>query len=332
MVSEVGSRRQARLVDARLGIVVDARDDLEDLLRACGQASADLFLLRDKTATEDQLRAAAEVIRRVADEVGALFVLILTCFILPGGSAANAGVQGREQLLPPRRARARPGGAAVGEAQQVEAVEGLDAAGTLGDGHQLGFVVDVSSRGGVGQQQMRPDQPRDLSPAAERDAHVREPPFGGAGALLELPGAAEVSPAPRDGEGDGAAGLEAGSVAQRDRGGERKVPRLQNAQQVNGHHGREHRPDGDRGREKHEQHGGASGCPGCLRRVAAHRVIVSVPLLARQGRAELPVPGGDRIGRVIRETDRFVAYQCTSPSAANRIEEIHQGRSGGHAS
>ncbi len=78
VVSEVGSRRQARLVDARLAVVVDTRadrGDLEALLTACCGASADLLVLRDKIATEAALRGAAEVFRRVADDHGALFVL-----------------------------------------------------------------------------------------------------------------------------------------------------------------------------------------------------------------------------------------------------------------
>lgn len=78
VVSEVGARRQARLVDARLAVVVDTRDDrgdLEALLTACCGASADVLVLRDKTATEAALRRAAAVFRRVADAHGALFVL-----------------------------------------------------------------------------------------------------------------------------------------------------------------------------------------------------------------------------------------------------------------
>jgi thiamine-phosphate pyrophosphorylase len=77
-VSELGARRAARLDDARLYVVTDARrerGDLEDFLRTVAGASADLLQLRDKTATDDEIRAAAEAFRRVCDDTGALFVL-----------------------------------------------------------------------------------------------------------------------------------------------------------------------------------------------------------------------------------------------------------------
>lgn len=77
-LSAAGERRQARLRDARLYVVTDARreqGDLEGFLTACVDASADILQLRDKTATEDELRAASDVFRRVADRSGALFVL-----------------------------------------------------------------------------------------------------------------------------------------------------------------------------------------------------------------------------------------------------------------
>lgn len=91
-LSADGARRQARLVDARLAVVIDGRrgrDDLEPFLRACCEASADVLLLRDKTATEADLRAASAVFRRVCDDFGALFVLN----DLPG-LAADVGADG----------------------------------------------------------------------------------------------------------------------------------------------------------------------------------------------------------------------------------------------
>lgn len=77
-LSRTGERRHARLADARLVVVTDARrdrGDLEHLLSTVCEASADVLLLRDKTATEDDLRSASDVFRRVADRTGALFVL-----------------------------------------------------------------------------------------------------------------------------------------------------------------------------------------------------------------------------------------------------------------
>lgn len=91
-VSITGSRRQARLADARLYVVTDARrdqDDLEPFLRACVAGSTDILQLRDKTATPDELRRASEVFRRVCDDAGALFVLN----DLPG-LAAEVGADG----------------------------------------------------------------------------------------------------------------------------------------------------------------------------------------------------------------------------------------------
>jgi thiamine-phosphate pyrophosphorylase len=77
-VSELGARRAARLDDARLYVVTDGRrdrGDLEVFLRAVAGASADLLQLRDKTATDDEIRASSEVFRRVCEDTGALFVL-----------------------------------------------------------------------------------------------------------------------------------------------------------------------------------------------------------------------------------------------------------------
>jgi thiamine-phosphate pyrophosphorylase len=91
-LSPVGERRQARLQDARIGVVVGAGRDLDALerhLRAMCEASADLCLLRDDTATEDELRVAADVFRRVCDDTGVLFV----CDRLPG-LAVQVGADG----------------------------------------------------------------------------------------------------------------------------------------------------------------------------------------------------------------------------------------------
>lgn len=77
-LSVAGERRQARLRDARLGVVTDGRrgrGDLERLLRTVCDASVDVVHLRDATATEDELRASADVVHRVCDATGALFVL-----------------------------------------------------------------------------------------------------------------------------------------------------------------------------------------------------------------------------------------------------------------
>ena len=113
VVSDLGARRQARLVDARLAVVADTRagdGDLAGLLTACCGASADLLLLRDATADEGELREAAAVFRRVADDHGALFVL--ADLPGPGRRRRRRRGAGRPDRGPPRprttRGRPRP--------------------------------------------------------------------------------------------------------------------------------------------------------------------------------------------------------------------------------
>lgn len=128
VVSALGARRQARLVDARLAVVVGARADradLEALLTACCGASADLLLLRDTTADEAGLRAAAAVFRQVADDHGALFVLN----DLPGLAAdvGADGVQVGQTDVPPDHAR-RVGGPDLLVGRTVQTPAQVDAA------------------------------------------------------------------------------------------------------------------------------------------------------------------------------------------------------------
>ena len=73
-----GEERRARLRDSVLYLCVDRREaagDLTAFLDAVLAAGVDLVQLRDKTATPDQVRAAAPVFRAAADRHGALFVL-----------------------------------------------------------------------------------------------------------------------------------------------------------------------------------------------------------------------------------------------------------------
>lgn len=77
-LSPIGERRQARLADARLQAVVTTRraeGDLEAFLAALCAGSVDICRLRDDTATEDELRAAADTFRRACDRGGALFIV-----------------------------------------------------------------------------------------------------------------------------------------------------------------------------------------------------------------------------------------------------------------
>ena len=66
--------RRLRLRDARLYFVAD-RDGMQRALDAALAGGADLFQLRDKDASDDELLAAAETARDRCRAAGALFVL-----------------------------------------------------------------------------------------------------------------------------------------------------------------------------------------------------------------------------------------------------------------
>ena len=67
--------RRERLRRARLYFVTDIRPGLEELLAAALAGGADMVQLRDKSASEKELREAASVFRRLCDEREALFWL-----------------------------------------------------------------------------------------------------------------------------------------------------------------------------------------------------------------------------------------------------------------
>lgn len=66
--------RRQRLRDARLYFVAD-RDGMQRALDAALAGGADLFQLRDKDASDDELLAAAATARETCHAAGALFVL-----------------------------------------------------------------------------------------------------------------------------------------------------------------------------------------------------------------------------------------------------------------
>lgn len=66
--------RRQRLRDARLYFVAD-RDGMQHALDAALAGGADLFQLRDKDASDDELLAAAETAREKCRAAGALFVI-----------------------------------------------------------------------------------------------------------------------------------------------------------------------------------------------------------------------------------------------------------------
>jgi thiamine-phosphate pyrophosphorylase len=70
----VGVDRRARLRDARLYFVAD-RGGMQHALEGALAGGVDLFQLRDKDATDDELLAAAETARDLCHAAGALFLL-----------------------------------------------------------------------------------------------------------------------------------------------------------------------------------------------------------------------------------------------------------------
>jgi thiamine-phosphate pyrophosphorylase len=70
----VGVDRRQRLRDARLYFVAD-RDGMQRALDGALAGGADIFQLRDKKATDDELLAAAETARERCHAAGALFIV-----------------------------------------------------------------------------------------------------------------------------------------------------------------------------------------------------------------------------------------------------------------
>jgi thiamine-phosphate pyrophosphorylase len=70
----VGMDRRARLRDARLYFVAD-RGGMQRALQGALAGGADVFQLRDKDATDDELLAAAATARELCAAAGALFLL-----------------------------------------------------------------------------------------------------------------------------------------------------------------------------------------------------------------------------------------------------------------
>ncbi len=131
-VSEAGERLQARLQDARLYVVTDARrdrGDLEEFLRAITGASADIVQLRDKDADDRTLREAAGVFRHVCDDTGALFVLNDRPDLAPEVGADGVHV-GQDDAAPDEtRAQVGPDlliGQSTHSAEQIDAAADQD--------------------------------------------------------------------------------------------------------------------------------------------------------------------------------------------------------------
>ena len=130
--ASAGARRRARLRDARLYLVTDARSargDLEDFLRTVIRAGVDMVQLRDKEADDATVLAAAEVVRRTCDEVGVLFVVNDRPDLAV--QAGADGVHVGQDDDPPAAVRAQVGpqmliGRSTHSAAQIDAVASQD--------------------------------------------------------------------------------------------------------------------------------------------------------------------------------------------------------------
>lgn len=168
--ASVGERRRARLHDARLYLVTDARtegDDLADFLRVVTRAGVDLVQLRDKEADDATLLRAAAVFRRMCDEAGALFVVNdrPDLAVRAGADGVHVG-QGDAH---PAQVRAQVGpdlliGRSTHSPKQIEAVAGED--------------VDHFAVGPVHATPTKPGRPAvGLAPIRHAAAHASRPWF-----------------------------------------------------------------------------------------------------------------------------------------------------------
>jgi thiamine-phosphate pyrophosphorylase len=98
----VGVDRRARLRDARLYFVAD-RGGMQRALEAALAGGVDLFQLRDKDATDDELLAAAATARSLCEAAGALFLLNDRPDLAAAGGAD--GVHVGQDDMPVDRAR-----------------------------------------------------------------------------------------------------------------------------------------------------------------------------------------------------------------------------------
>jgi thiamine-phosphate pyrophosphorylase len=106
----VGVDRRARLRDARLYFVAD-RDGMARALDGALAGGTDLFQLRDKTASDSELLAAAESARERCHAAGALFVLNDRPDL--AGACGADGVHVGQDDMPVERARKLVGADAI---------------------------------------------------------------------------------------------------------------------------------------------------------------------------------------------------------------------------
>jgi thiamine-phosphate pyrophosphorylase len=126
--------RRERLHRARLYFVTDIRPDLEQLLAAALAGGVDMLQLRDKSASDRELLAAAEVFRRVCDSGAALFWLNDRPDLVDRCGADGVHV-GQEDMPPAEARRLLPPDRLVGLSTHSPAQ--LDAALASGEADEL---------------------------------------------------------------------------------------------------------------------------------------------------------------------------------------------------
>ena len=126
--------RRERLRRARLYFVTDVRPGLEELLAVALAGGVDMVQLRDKSASDAELRRAAAVFRRLCDEHGALFWLNDRPDL--AGACGADGVHVGQDDMPVADAR-RVAGANVLVGLSTHSPAQLDAALAAGEADQL---------------------------------------------------------------------------------------------------------------------------------------------------------------------------------------------------
>jgi thiamine-phosphate pyrophosphorylase len=128
----VPADRRARLAEARLYLVCDRRPGgrpLPDVLARALAGGVDVFQLRDKDATDDELLAAAAGARALCDEAGALLVLNDRPDLAVAAGADGVHVGQHDTPVPAARAAVGPErlvGLSTHGAAQADAAAELD--------------------------------------------------------------------------------------------------------------------------------------------------------------------------------------------------------------
>jgi thiamine-phosphate pyrophosphorylase len=139
--------RRERLRRARLYFVTDIRPGLEQLLAAAVAGGVDMVQLRDKSATDAELLAAAEVFRRTCDAYGALFWLNDRADLALRCDADGVHV-GQDDMPPEEIRRVLPPDRLVGLSTHSPAQLDAALASSSADELSVGPVWETPTKGG----------------------------------------------------------------------------------------------------------------------------------------------------------------------------------------